>query len=130
MVCRLTSRCSGRGPLRCGIASALPLRVAGHAAERQAVGPTLKGTDDQNVYDSGLNSSDWCALRDVIWPFLHTRVPQAVDFPSVPEHLANHPVVTLMRQFQATGADELLDRAGQYLIPTKDPFGWYVPLTK
>jgi hypothetical protein len=30
---RDTSACSGLGPLRCGIASALPLRVEGHAAE-------------------------------------------------------------------------------------------------
>jgi hypothetical protein len=29
----LRVRCSGRGPLRCRVASALPFRVAGHAAE-------------------------------------------------------------------------------------------------
>ena len=30
---RPTSACSGRGPLRCAFPSALPFRVAGHAAE-------------------------------------------------------------------------------------------------
>jgi len=31
--CRPTSACGGRGPLRCHVPSALPFRVAGHAAE-------------------------------------------------------------------------------------------------
>jgi hypothetical protein len=34
---RLTNACSGRGPLRCCAASALPFRVAGHTAEARAI---------------------------------------------------------------------------------------------
>jgi hypothetical protein len=33
--CRITNACSGRGPLRFRLASGLPFRVAGHAAEAQ-----------------------------------------------------------------------------------------------
>jgi hypothetical protein len=87
--------------------------------------------DNENIYGSGLNNEDWTALRDVIWPFLHASDPRVVEVsPRLPVHLQNHPLVSLIHEYQATGADDLLDRAGRLLIPTDKPFGWYAPLTK
>jgi hypothetical protein len=31
--------------------------------------------DEGNVFGSGLNSEDWLALRDAVWPFLHADDP-------------------------------------------------------
>jgi hypothetical protein len=70
------------------------------------------------------------SLRDVIWPFLHVDDPASVEVPHVPVHLQNHPLVKLIREYQVTGNEVYLEKAGQMLIPTDEPFGWYVPLTK
>jgi hypothetical protein len=83
-----------------------------------------------NVYGSGLNDADWCALRDVVWPFIHADDPSAVPMPEVPDHLKAHPIVEAIRRYRRDKRDEDLDQAGQGLIPSKDPFGWYVLLTK
>ena len=70
-------------------------------------------------------------MRDVIWPFLHAEDPGTVKVsPRLPAHLQNHPLVSLIRENQARGAEDLLDGAGRLLIPTDEPFGWYVFLTK
>lgn len=83
------------------------------------------------VYGSGLNSQDWVILRDVIWPFLHAKEPWAVEIsPSLPDRLKTHPMVSLLREYQSKGSEELLDQAGKLLIPSDKPFGWYAPLTK
>ncbi len=86
--------------------------------------------DDKNIYGSGLNRTDWQVLRDVIWPFLHAKDPRKVELLSVPGHLRDHPLVNYIRKYKETGDEKYLDMAGQCLIPTKEPFGWYVPLTK
>ncbi|MGY8881767.1 MAG: hypothetical protein ACKVJL_04990 [Dehalococcoidia bacterium] len=86
--------------------------------------------NSSDVYGSGLNDQDWNSLRDVIWPFLHADDPSVIDVPSVPRHLVDHSVLKLIRDYRTTGDDQLLDKAGRYLIPTDEPFGWYIPLTK
>jgi hypothetical protein len=85
---------------------------------------------DQGVYGSHLSEGDWACLRDVIWPFLHASDPSSVAIPSTPPHLRSHRLVILVRKYRQTGEDQYLDAAGQLLIPTGEPFGWYVPLTK
>jgi hypothetical protein len=85
---------------------------------------------NKNVYNSGLNDTDWQLLRDVFWPFVHTKNPSDVAIPEVPQHLANHPLVLLIKKYKETGNEDYLDQAGQHLVPTNKPFGWYVPLTK
>jgi len=87
--------------------------------------------DNENVYGSGLRSDDWIALRDIFWPFIHAKEPEMIELPSnIPEHLQDHPLLQYLKQYQATVNKEYLDKAGQILIPTKEPFGWYLPLTK
>ena len=83
-----------------------------------------------NVYNTGLNESDWKSLRDVILPFIHARKPLDVAIRQVPQHLTNHPLIDLIKKYKETGERSYLDQAGQCLIPTKEPFGWYVPLLK
>jgi len=85
---------------------------------------------EENVYKSGLNEADWCALRDVIWPFIHAKDPSKVNIPNVPQHLKNHPLVKQIQKYKETGNEKYLDKAGKCLIPTKEFFGWYVSLTK
>jgi len=86
---------------------------------------------NQDTYGSGLNSQDWISLRDVLWPFLHAEDPSEVEISrNLPSRLEDHPLVALVREYKATGAVHLLDQAGRLLIPTNEPFGWYVPLTK
>lgn len=82
------------------------------------------------VYGSGLNPDDWKALRDVFWPFVHADDPRKVPVPVVPDRLGDHAVVRYVRTYRDTGDEAFLDKAGQALIPTSRPFGWYVPLTK
>lgn len=86
--------------------------------------------DEVNVYGSGLNSTDWCSLRDIVWPFLHAEDPSKVAMPEVPSHLNKHPIVEAIRRYRRHNKDEDLDLAGRGLIPTTEPFGWYVVLTK
>jgi hypothetical protein len=84
-----------------------------------------------DVYGSGLNDADWLALRDAIWPFLHTADPSSVEMSTtLAAHLRDHSVVEMIRRFQATNRAEYLDEAGRLLIPTDQPFGWYNALTK
>lgn len=85
---------------------------------------------EEDVYGSGLNSEDWRALRDAIWPFLHAQAPARVRMPRLPKHLKDHQLVRLIRKYRETGDEKYLDRAGRILIPTKKPFGWYLALTK
>ena len=86
--------------------------------------------DDDNYCNSGLNETDWKILRDVIWPFIHAKDPEKVEILNVPERLLNHPLMNYIRQYKETGNENYLDMAGKCLIPTTEPFGWYVPLTK
>jgi hypothetical protein len=87
--------------------------------------------DEASVYGSGLNSADWIALREAIWPFLHATNPAHLAiFRRLPKHLQDHPVVRFLREYRETGDERYLDQAGRGLIPTTSPFGWYVPLTK
>jgi len=81
-------------------------------------------------YGSGIPHDDWIALRDIVFPFLHADDPGTVPMPPVPENLQHHPVVKAIVRYRKNGKDEDLDLAGQGLIPTDEPFGWYVPLTK
>lgn len=83
-----------------------------------------------NVYNSGLDYADWQILRDVIWPFIHAKTPANIEIQKVPEHLTNHPLIELIRMYRETGDEGFLDQAGQYLVPSNEPFGWYVTLTK
>ena len=83
-----------------------------------------------NVYNSGLNASDWKSLRDVIWPFLHAKDPSLVEVPAVPDHLADHPLIKMIQSYKETGDVKYLDEAGKCLIPTEVSFGWYTALTK
>jgi hypothetical protein len=87
-------------------------------------------TNNKNVYSSGLDDADWKSLRDVIWPFVHAKNPSDIAIAEVPQHLANHPLINLIKKYKETGDENYLDQAGQHLIPTNEPFGWYVPLTK
>jgi hypothetical protein len=48
----------------------------------------------------------------------------------LPNHLRDHPLVRLLRRYRETGDDRYLDQAGRLLIPTDQPFGWYLTLTK
>ena len=82
------------------------------------------------MYGTNLNEEDWISLRDVILPFIHASDPRSVEIPPIPEHLESHPVVVLIRKYKKTGKDKYLDKAGQQLIQTEKPFGWYVILTK
>jgi len=87
--------------------------------------------DTDNVYGSGLNSSDWAALHKAIWPFIHAKEPSKVEMPqNLPKHLCDHPLVRLLGKYRETGDDNYLDQAGRLLSPTNKPFGWYVVLTK
>jgi hypothetical protein len=87
--------------------------------------------DESDVGGSGLNLDDWVALRDVFWPFIHAENPAHVPAPrGLPKHLKNHRLVRLIRKYRDTSDKKYLDQAGQLLIPTSEPFGWYVPLTK
>jgi hypothetical protein len=90
----------------------------------------MKNISQTNIYNSGLNETDWKSLRDVIWPFIHAKNPSDIAIPEVPQHLANHPVIMLIKKYKEIGDEDYLDQAGQYLIPTSEPFGWYVALTK
>ncbi len=83
-----------------------------------------------NVYKSGLDADDWICLRNVIWPFIHAEDIKSIPIVDVPDHLKEHRVVKFIRMYKETGNDEYLDKAGQCLIPTTKPFGWYLPLTK
>lgn len=84
-----------------------------------------------SVADSGLPSEDWCALRDVLLPFLHAEQPAQVGMPEgLPAHLVEHPLVGLVRRYRETGDKSFLDAAGRLLIPTEEPFAWYLALTK
>jgi hypothetical protein len=85
---------------------------------------------DNDVYGSGLNSEDWISLKDMIWPFVHADDPGSVEIPAVPPYLKSHPVVQWIKKYQSTGDKAFLDKAGHLLIPTRKPFGWYLPLTK
>jgi hypothetical protein len=49
---RLTSACSGRGPLFCWIPSAVPLRIAGHAAEARVRWVALGRPENVNTRTS------------------------------------------------------------------------------
>ena len=86
--------------------------------------------DDNNIYNSGLNSQDWVSLRDVMWPFIHAEDMKTITIKEVPEHLKNHPLIKCIKKYKQTEEDQYLDEAGQYLAPSKEPFGWYVLLTK
>lgn len=83
-----------------------------------------------NVYNSGLNYTDWQLLRDAIQPFIHAKTPANIEILKVPEHLTNHPLIELIKKYRETGDENFLDQAGQYLVPSSEPFGWYVTLTK
>jgi len=85
---------------------------------------------DDDVYGSGLNSDDWISLRDVIWSFLHAKDLESVEIPPVPQHLQSHPLIEFIQKYKSTGDEEFLDKAGQILIPSEKPFGWYLGLTK
>jgi hypothetical protein len=89
-----------------------------------------KGIAQTNVYNSGLNATDWKTLRDVIWPFLHAKDPSMVKIPAVPDHLVDHPLVRMIQNYKETGDESFLDEAGKCLIPTEVSFGWYTALTK
>ena len=80
---------------------------------------------DNNVHNSGLNTNDWLALRDVLWAFYRATHPAQVEIPQgLPEHLREHPVIGLVRNYQESSDDKYLDQAGQLLVPTDLPFGW------
>lgn len=84
-----------------------------------------------NFDGGGLSLEDWLSLRDAIWPFLHAEFPARIEMPQgLPAHLTSHPLVGLIRRYRETGDSQYLDQAGRLLIPTDQPFGWYLPLTK
>ena len=85
---------------------------------------------DNNVYNSGLSEEDWKILRDVLLPFIHAKEPSKLTLPEVPLHLKEHPLIRYLQMYIATGDEKYLDLAGQCLIPSQKPFGWYLPLTK
>jgi hypothetical protein len=86
--------------------------------------------DPEDVYASGLNLEDWTALREILSPFLHVEDPSSVKMPPVPHHLRDHPLIDAIRLYRDTEEGTYLDNAGQCLVPSKEPFGWYLPLTK
>jgi hypothetical protein len=90
----------------------------------------MKTSSDNNVYGSGLNLQDWIILSGILLPFLHAKNLDQIEIPQVPEHLIHHPFMEAIRIFKDTGNDEFLDKAGQCLVPTDKPFGWYVAVTK
>jgi hypothetical protein len=82
-----------------------------------------------NIHGSGLNSEDWLALRDVLWPFYLAKDPARVEIiQGLPEHLREHPLIALVHRYRDTGDDKYLDEAGRLLVPTGLPFGWRVPV--
>jgi len=84
-----------------------------------------------NVYGSGLSSSDWGTLHKVLWPFIHAKDPLKIEMPhGLPEHLKDHGMIHLISKYRETGDEKYLDEAGRVLFPTNEPFGWYVVLTK
>ncbi|HKI54990.1 MAG TPA: hypothetical protein VJ987_12760 [Anaerolineales bacterium] len=85
---------------------------------------------DKNFHNTGLNEADWKILRDIMWPFIHANDLSKVEISNVPEHLMKHPLIDYLRSYKETGDEKYLDSAGQCLIPTQEPFGWYLPLTK
>lgn len=91
---------------------------------------TDNANHNENIYNSGLNRDDWQSLRDAIWPFVHARTPSDIAIAEVAQHLADHPLINLIKKYKETGDENYLDQAGRYLIPSEEPFGWYVPLTK
>jgi len=99
---------------------------------------TLSASSEGNVYGSGLNRADWYALRNLVDPHLNSRdgklvPPEEIDPPPLPEHLVDHPVAKFVQKYRATGKTRYLDRAGETLVPFRDPRQrkqWYLVLTK
>jgi hypothetical protein len=99
---------------------------------------TLSPSSEGNVYGSGLNQADWYALRNLVDPYLNSRdgklvPPEEIDPPPLPEHLVDHPVAKFVQKYRATGKTRYLDRAGETLVPFRDPRHrkqWYLVLTK
>jgi hypothetical protein len=86
---------------------------------------------ESNVHGSGLNTEDWLALRDALWPFYRAMHPARVEMTQgLPEHLREHPLIGLVREYRETGEDKYLDQAGQLLVPTDLPFGWRDPVAE
>ena len=82
----------------------------------------MSGSEAEDVYGSGLNLDDWNALREVLYPFLHTKDPFSIKIPPFADHLSNHPLIEFVRLYRRTAKEEYLDKAGQCLIPSEEPF--------
>jgi hypothetical protein len=81
-------------------------------------------------YHHEISNSDYIALKHVMWPFIHAKEPSTVQIPEYPSHLSDHPLVNYINKYKNTADKTYLDKAGQILCPTSEPFGWYVALTK
>jgi hypothetical protein len=90
----------------------------------------MKTISDNNIYGSGLNRQDWYTLCNILLPFLHTKDFSEIEIPEVPEHLKHHPFMEALKAFKNSGDDQFLDKAGKSLVPTDEPFGWYLVVTK
>jgi hypothetical protein len=89
--------------------------------------------DDENLYGSGLNRVDWYELAGQIVPHYAFRdgrlvSPREVDPAPLPLHLSEHPVAKLVNQYRMTGDNDLLDQAGQLLVPGNEH--WWLIITK
>ena len=91
----------------------------------------MKTISNENIAGSGLNRQDWHILCNILLPFLHVKHISEIEIPQVPEHLIHHPFMEAIKAFKDTGNDEFLDKAGKCLVPSaKEPFGWYLAVTK
>jgi hypothetical protein len=92
-----------------------------------------RSEDKDDVHGSGLNLADWCALRDRVVPHYASRggkfvPPDEIEVPPLPEHLTDHKVAKLVRQYRAAGQSKYFDRAGRALVPGNKL--WWLVLTK
>ena len=67
------------------------------------------------------NASNWLVLGGY---------EQSVSDLGPPEHLRDQPLGRPLGRYRATGEDKYLDPVGRLLIPNRESFGWYEPLTK
>lgn len=85
---------------------------------------------DERPMGSSLSRDDWFELLRVFRPFIVTTNSTSVEIGPLPPHLEDHELVEHLARYKETGDMTHLDRAGQILCPTGEPFGWYVPITK
>ncbi len=75
--------------------------------------------DWDKVY-CGLDPSDWHALKNLVLDVAHSNAVSVTP----PEHLSDHDVVQLLRQYLQTRDSDFLDQAARALVPLYPDKAW------